>query len=306
MTLFIELPIHCRGGDYGGDGPKDSIFDADHINESERTNISCCDNEGANVLTSRLAEEDPLARSDDGKDEFLSDPDLVSESFPQSSSLPRLTILASPRPVSKRRKDTILSNGSRVVYVTSTLDARVAGALLASCHWDGFRYSFVRSLVDFDDCAEEWGSRLPTNVLVLVSLRWPSVLSLDAAFGLRVLRLLHARLDLEVAMAWLSTLGGGFSALGDYYGFAAEKAQKISLAQMKLARDMGDPIMAAKSWVWFSLALIQKGQIQTAYMIVKTQLAFSRTKTGKFDPRLKRMCKGVLSKIRYSLKGGET
>ena len=139
-----------------------------------------------------------------------------------------------------------------------------------------------------------------TEVLVFVNLRWPTVLSLDAAFGRRVLRLLHDRLDLEVAMAWLSTLGGGFSALGDYYGFAAEKAQKISLAQMKLALDMGDPIITAKSWLWFSLALIQKGRIQAANIIVKKQLAFSRTKVGKLDPRLKRMCKGVLSKIEYN------
>ena len=142
-------------------------------------------------------------------------------------------------------------------------------------------------------------------ILLFVGLRWPSILPLDAAFGRRVLRLLHDRLDLEIAMAWLSTLGGGFSALGDYYSAAAEKAQKISVAQMKLARDMGDPIVAAKAWVWFSLSLLQKGQLKTAKWFVRKQLTFSRTKMGSIDPRLKNMCKGVLSRIKYLGRGDE-
>ena len=139
----------------------------------------------------------------------------------------------------------------------------------------------------------------PVEVMVMTGLRWPLTVPLDAAFSIRVLRLLHQRLDLEIAMAWLSTLGGGFSALGDYYAAAIDKAQKISLAQMKLARDMGDPIIVSKSWVWFSLALIQKGQLTMAKWIVKKQLKFSRSEIGRLDPRLKNMCKGGLSKIRF-------
>jgi len=302
MTLFIKLPIYYRH-DRNKDDSKNSLS-VDCVKGKTVTHFGLSDYDGAQLSSSGASKDDKENSCDDN--EFLSDPDLASVSFPQSSSLPKLTFLISPRPVSKRRKATTLPSGNCIVCVATSFDARVAGALITSCRWDGFRDNLIRSLIDVHDNVGHELSSFSTDVLVFVNLRWPSALPLDAAFSRRVLRLLHARLDLEVAMAWLSTLGGGFSALGDYYNFAAEKAQKISVAQMKLAQDMGDPIIAAKSWLWFSLALIQKGKIGTARGIVKRQLAFSRTKTGRLDPRLKRMCKGVMAKIKYLLSGNET
>ena len=40
-------------------------------------------------------------------------------------------------------------------------------------------------------------------------------------------------------LAWLSTLGGGWSALGDYSQSAAHKSLEVSLEQLKLANKLG-------------------------------------------------------------------
>jgi len=288
------LPVHCR--------------DTCELNSNDCVAKPRCLEEEDNELSvgdsskSKVSAEDSVVERD-RDDSFLSDPNLISVRFPPSPSCSQFSVLISSRHVSDRRRAKSLSNGSRIVCISTSLDARVCGALIASCQWDNFRENFIGAAVEEDRVSERNNSS--DLILLFVGLRWPSILPLDAAFGRRVLRLLHDRLDLEIAMAWLSTLGGGFSALGDYYSAAAEKAQKISVAQMKLARDMGDPIVAAKAWVWFSLSLLQKGQLKTAKWIVRKQLTFSRTKMGSIDPRLKNMCKGVLSRIKYLGRGDE-
>lgn len=313
MTLYIELPIHCRDA---------HLLDSKNATASRLDRIEEKGSSAVSVATKDVRADSHQAIScrgstSSGRSEIVSnnsppmdveeclasDPDLISASFPSSNpASPRLTILISPRPTGVWHRAKTLSTGVRFLCISTSFDARVCAALVSSCQWDSFRQQFLRAVIETFDARDPLKICRPVRsreILILAGLRWPSTLPLDAAFSRRVLRLLHDRLDLEIAMAWLSTLGGGFSALGDYYAAAAEKAQKISLAQMKLARDMGDPIVAAKAWVWFSLALIQKGQLKTAKWIVKKQLMFSRTKTGKLDPRLKRMCKGVLSRITY-------
>jgi len=319
MTLYIELPIHCRDA-YLLDSKNTTASRLDRIEEKGSSAVSV----GANANDVRADSHQPASccgssssrrsmivsnhsRPMDVEECLASDPDLITASFP-SPATPRLTILISPRPTGLWHRAKTLSTGIRFLCISTSFDARVCAALVSSCQLDSFRENFLRAVIETFDARDPLKICRPVRsreILILAGLRWPSTLPLDAAFSRRVLRLLHDRLDLEIAMAWLSTLGGGFSALGDYYAAAAEKAQKISLAQMKLARDMGDPIVAAKAWVWFSLALIQKGQLRTAKWIVKKQLMFSRTKTGMLDPRLKRMCKGVFSRIKYLCESDE-
>lgn len=44
---------------------------------------------------------------------------------------------------------------------------------------------------------------------------------------------------MDHAFSWLSTLGGAFSALGDYFENCAETAGKISIQQLQLAFRLG-------------------------------------------------------------------
>lgn len=47
------------------------------------------------------------------------------------------------------------------------------------------------------------------------------------------------RCEVDHAFSWLSTLGGAFSALGDYFENCAETAGKISIQQLQLAFRLG-------------------------------------------------------------------
>lgn len=100
-------------------------------------------------------------------------------------------------------------------------------------------------------------------------------------------------------MSWLSTLGGAFSALGDYFEDRAEIARKISIQQMKLAFRLEDPGLIARCLLYFSIALIQKGNFRVAQRIIKTQYEFA---TASNDLRLTKMCLGIHSKLKYTHK----
>lgn len=51
--------------------------------------------------------------------------------------------------------------------------------------------------------------------------------------------LVRERCEVDHALSWLSTLGGAFSALGDYFEACADTAGKISVHQLKLALRLG-------------------------------------------------------------------
>lgn len=79
-------------------------------------------------------------------------------------------------------------------------------------------------------------------------------------------------------LAWLSTLGGAFSALGKI-GFRAfaEKAGKISVSQLRLSFYLGDPILSSRSRIFFAISLIQRGRYREAKRLLRNELNFSRS-----------------------------
>lgn len=130
----------------------------------------------------------------------------------------------------------------------------------------------------------------------------------------RINVLVHKRVILEEAMAWLSTLGGGFSSLGDHFSDAvssnflvfylpfyhcflpcyhsfslcrnssssqydrqfpftsqAEIAGSISVRQMTVAMEMGDPVIQAKCRLWFAQSRMQIGDFKTAAQVIRWQ-----------------------------------
>uniref|UniRef100_A0A182J4F0 Uncharacterized protein n=1 Tax=Anopheles atroparvus TaxID=41427 RepID=A0A182J4F0_ANOAO len=105
-------------------------------------------------------------------------------------------------------------------------------------------------------------------------------------------------LELTELMAWLSTLGGAFSALGDYQQACAETAGKISIHQMKLAFRLGDPALVARCQLYLAISLIQKAEFAAAKQIVQRVY---RSEKKKPDPetRLLNMCQGIWAKLRY-------
>nr|XP_034828099.1 uncharacterized protein F58A4.6 [Maniola hyperantus] len=137
------------------------------------------------------------------------------------------------------------------------------------------------------------------TVFLKLILEPPDKEVIDYAWNTRMLQLVWSRVEIENAFSWLSTLGGAYSALGDYFEHCAEEAGRISVRQYKLSKMLGDDSLAARSRLYSALAFAQKGNLKVARHIVRNVAAFARQ---THDRRLNRMCQGVWAKLKY-LKG---
>lgn len=114
----------------------------------------------------------------------------------------------------------------------------------------------------------------------------------------RLTYLVREKCELEHALSWLSTLGGAFSALGDYYANCAETAGRISFNQFRLAMRLQDPAVMTRCRLYLGLSLVQRREFQTARRIIRYE--YDRAKSvNVVDERLLKMCKGIWSKLQY-------
>ncbi|EAT40215.1 AAEL008038-PB [Aedes aegypti] len=121
---------------------------------------------------------------------------------------------------------------------------------------------------------------------------------IDYAWGEQANQMMWERIELDELMSWLSTLGGAFSALGDYKLACADTAARISVQQMKLAIRLGEPSVIARCWLYMAIALIQKYEFAVAKRIVKRIYRKEKRQTEP-DTRLMNMCLGIWSKLSY-------
>ncbi|XP_058799420.1 uncharacterized protein F58A4.6 isoform X2 [Phymastichus coffea] len=104
------------------------------------------------------------------------------------------------------------------------------------------------------------------------------------------------RQEIDHAMSWLSTLGGAFSALGDYSDHCAKIAGQISIEQCKLSIRLGDPQLVARCKLYAALSLLQQNNFKVSKCMVKKIFEFA---VNNKDVRLQRMCQGVWAKLQY-------
>uniref|UniRef100_A0A8W7PLS8 Uncharacterized protein n=1 Tax=Anopheles coluzzii TaxID=1518534 RepID=A0A8W7PLS8_ANOCL len=121
---------------------------------------------------------------------------------------------------------------------------------------------------------------------------------LDYHWGQRAVHMMWELVELTELMAWLSTLGGAFSALGDYQLACADTAGKISLHQMKLACRLGDPSLVARCQLYLAISLIQRAEFATAKHLIQSVYRGAR-KQKEPETRLLKMCQGIWAKLRY-------
>lgn len=79
----------------------------------------------------------------------------------------------------------------------------------------------------------------------------------------------------------------------------AEIAGKISFYQLKLGLQFGDPLIVARSKLFVSLSLIQRGRLRLAKKIIRQQYEVAK-REEEYDPRLKKMCIGIWMKLQYA------
>ncbi|XP_053667493.1 uncharacterized protein F58A4.6 [Anopheles marshallii] len=137
----------------------------------------------------------------------------------------------------------------------------------------------------------------PSNTLML-TLMPPAQEHLDYHWGERAVRMVWELIELTELMAWLSTLGGAFSALGNYQPACADTAGKISLHQMKLAFRLGDPSLVARCELYLAISFIQRAEFAVAKQIIQRVYRNER-KQATPETRLLKMCQGIWSKLRY-------
>uniref|UniRef100_A0A0M3HQJ8 Uncharacterized protein n=1 Tax=Ascaris lumbricoides TaxID=6252 RepID=A0A0M3HQJ8_ASCLU len=123
----------------------------------------------------------------------------------------------------------------------------------------------------------------------------PLLEDIDYFWDQRICSIVYRSVQLECRLWILSTLGGGFSAMGDYYSHFAEKAGRISLQQLRLAFDIGDPILIARCKLYIALFLTQKYRFNKAAVIVKEQYRLGKELKDEF---LLNCCEGVWTKIK--------
>lgn len=134
---------------------------------------------------------------------------------------------------------------------------------------------------------------------VIVYLRPPKKNLLDYKWNGRVQVLVNEKCDLENAMAWLSTLGGAFSALGDTYVECAKRAGVISVQQLSIALRLGDPLTVCRCKIYLAMSLLQRGYFRKTKCIIRDLYRFSTEGEGSKDFRLKNMCIAVWNRLKY-------
>ncbi|XP_046864153.1 uncharacterized protein LOC124458095 isoform X2 [Xenia sp. Carnegie-2017] len=114
--------------------------------------------------------------------------------------------------------------------------------------------------------------RRPAWVSVQLESTWEMLHTLepDISWSVRVLQQTKEQLQLEAAFAWLSTLGGAHSALGNYFHKNAKVACELSMKQLYIATKIGSPILATHCKLYFAMSLMQQGQYKRASKIISS------------------------------------
>ncbi|XP_041457146.1 uncharacterized protein LOC121409296 [Lytechinus variegatus] len=193
------------------------------------------------------------------------------------------------------------STSCNIVHLSTDIDE-----ILASCFMCEMRYSkiyrefFMKTLCEGRHPFKKWKTR-STSIILALHLRHTNLFKMepDIRWSKKMLPLWLTRISIEDSFSWLSTLGGAYSALGDHFHHFAEKAGRVSIHQMKLACQLGDPILLAKCRVYMAQSLMQNGFIQHAMFIVRAQYRFAVSLGENTDQRLINMCRGVWSIIQY-------
>ena len=93
-------------------------------------------------------------------------------------------------------------------------------------------------------------------------------------------RLLHPiiveRLQLEYMVASLSTLGGAYSAMGDFYDEHSVKAALVSRRQYAVASKMKNEVLKSRSKIYFAHSLMQRGRLKAGARLIREEYLLAR------------------------------
>ncbi|XP_030847281.1 uncharacterized protein LOC100893631 [Strongylocentrotus purpuratus] len=197
-----------------------------------------------------------------------------------------------------------ISTNAEFIQLGTDIDPILASCFMCEMrHSQVYRQLFMKNLCTWC-CSSKRTTKeqkRSTGIRLALHLRQSNLFKMEAdiRWSVKMLPLWLARIAMEDSFSWLSTLGGAYSALGDDFQNFAEKAGRVSIRQMKLACQIGDPILLARCRVYMAQSLMQNGYIQHAMFIVRAQYRFAISLGENTDQRLINMCRGVWSIIQY-------
>ncbi|XP_076344863.1 uncharacterized protein LOC143244314 isoform X1 [Tachypleus tridentatus] len=132
-----------------------------------------------------------------------------------------------------------------------------------------------------------------------VEVSWLKKQPMDKIWNYKIRILVAEQAVMENAMAWLSTLGGAYSALGDQFQYCAIEAGRISMQQLKVALRLGEPLLICRCRIFIAMSLLQLGYLKDTKHIIWSQYKFAKSAYGQKDFRLSNMCKAVWAHLKY-------
>ena len=121
----------------------------------------------------------------------------------------------------------------------------------------------------------------------------------EIEWSIRILQQMLEHLQLEAVFAWLSTLGGAHSALGDYFNKNAEIAWELSLKQLYIAVKIGNPTLTAHCKLFMSISLMQRGHFIAASKIIRSVTISIVNDKRLQERRLINCCKAAKVRLKY-------
>lgn len=135
-------------------------------------------------------------------------------------------------------------------------------------------------------------------VNIYVTLVEPQKHILDLKWANMIDTMVVERRELDNSFSWMSTLGGAYSALGDYIPNFAVIAGRISIRQLELSLRLGDTPVVIRCCLYYALSLIQQGKLRDARQVVQTQYRKAKHLPIE-DRKLINICKGIWSRLQY-------
>lgn len=160
-------------------------------------------------------------------------------------------------------------------------------------------YFLIKEILNFTSYRKQlFNNNAKDGLFFIIQIVRPEKEAIDYKWNLMTSYTLWEKIEVDYLMSWLSTLGGGFSALGEQFSACAETAGKISLRQLQLGLRLGDPFLQARCKLYYSISLIQTGRLRHAKYLIREQYKFAREHKA-LDGRLVKMCFGIWRRLQY-------
>lgn len=169
---------------------------------------------------------------------------------------------------------------------------------------DGYCFSCIRNLLAksplYRSRVVDFCTKL-SNGKIIVNLIEPQQHVMDYKWAKMIDTMVVERRELDDSFSWMSTLGGAYSALGDYIPNYAVIAGRISVHQLELALRLGDVPVVIRCCLYYALSLIQQGMLHQARLVIHTQYVKANQLPIE-DTKLINICKGIWSILQYKWK----